>query len=373
MLKVLGLSLYGAQAASARYRLMQYVPGLRAAGIDLEVHPLLADDYVRARFSGTRVPARSIIKYYLNRAVLLGRQQNYDLAIINGELFPYLPGMLESRVLRVPYIYDLDDAFFVKYRLERFKGVSFILKDKFKPIISRAAAVTAGSHYLERHVRMWNGATHFLPTVVDTQRYVRAPRNTEGVFTIGWIGSPSTSAYLSLLSEPLYQLGRESPVRFVVVGGHCAPIPGVEVVVQQWTEADEVNTINTFDVGVMPLFDDEWARGKCAFKLIQYMSCGVPVVASPVGANEEVVSTTSGFFASNSEEWVTNLRHLRDCASLRKRMGSAARERIEMCYSLASTLPTMTNVILSAARLGGRQIRYDSIQEGISSTEDRRL
>src|SRR4051812_19717863 len=121
MVKVLGLSLYGAQAASARYRLMQYAPGLRAAGIELEGHPLLGDDYVRASFNGTTVPARNIIKYYLNRAALLLRQRDYDVAIINGELFPYLPGMLESRVLRLPYIYDLDDAFFIKYRLDRFK------------------------------------------------------------------------------------------------------------------------------------------------------------------------------------------------------------------------------------------------------------
>ena len=279
--------------------------------------------------------------------------------------------MLESRVLRIPYIYDLDDAFFVKYRHDRFKRVSFLLKDKFKPVISRAAAVTAGSHYLARQVRVWNSATYWLPTVVDTQRYVSVPRQTDGVFTIGWIGSPSTSAYLPLLSEPLYQLGRESPVRFVVVGGHCAPIPGVEVMVRNWTEADEVNVINTFDVGVMPLFDDEWARGKCAFKLIQYMSCGVPVVASPVGANVEVVSKTSGFLASDSEEWITNLRRLRDDVALRKRMGSAARERIEMCYSLHSTLPTMMNVILSAARSPKHRIAQRV--RGTSSTQDRWL
>jgi glycosyltransferase involved in cell wall biosynthesis len=373
MLKVLGLSLYGAQAASARYRLMQYAPGLRAAGIELEVHPLLGDDYVRASFNGTGVPARDIIKYYLGRAALLGKQRDYDVAIVNGELFPYLPGMLEARALRVPYIYDLDDAFFIKYRLDRFKSVSFLLKDKFKPIISRAAAVTAGSHYLASHAGVWNSATHWLPTVVDTQRYVSIPRQNDGIFTIGWIGSPSTSTYLPLLSEPLYRLGREGPVRFVVMGGRCAAIPGVEVVIQNWTEADEVNMINTFDVGVMPLFDDEWARGKCAFKLVQYMSCGVPVVASPVGANVEVVSTNTGFFASNSEEWLTSLRRLRECVALRNRMGLAARERIEMCYSLHSALPTMTKVILSAARSRKHWDGYKSVDEGGSSIQQRRF
>ena len=82
-----------------------------------------------------------------------------------------------------------------------------------------------------------------------------------------------------------------------------------------------MDVINTFDVGVMPLFDDEWARGKCAFKLIQYMSCGVPVVASPIGANLEVVSSTAGFFASTSDEWISKVRRLRDDVELRKQHG----------------------------------------------------
>ena len=293
------------------------------------------------------------------------RQRDYDLAIINGELFPYLPGMLESRVLRLPYIYDLDDAFFVKYRLDRFKRVSFLLKDKFKPIISMAAAVTAGSHYLASHARVWNNATYWLPTVVDTQRYVRAPETDRRGFydRMDWVALNLCVSSVAL--EPLHELGRESPVRFVVVGGHCAPIPGVEVVIENWTEAEEVNIINTFDVGVMPLFDDEWARGKCAFKLVQYMACGVPVVASPVGANMEVVSTASGLLASNSEEWITNLRRLRDCVGVRKRMGSAARERIEMCYSLRSTMPTMKNMILSAARSHKHWSGYNMRNENI--------
>lgn len=344
-IKVLGLSLYGPLAASTRYRLTQYAPGLNQQGIDLEVKALLGDGYVQKSFAGEKYPLTHILKDYFDRAVLLFRQSDYDVAIVNAELFPLLPGIIESRLLRIPYIYDFDDAFFLKYRLERFKRISFLLRDKFNPVVARAAAVLAGNHYLADYALQWNPATHCLPTVVDTARYIPAPCKREGVFTVGWIGSPSTSVYLSKLAQPLEKLGREGPVRFLVVGGYSPAIPGVDVVNMPWSEATEVAVINSFDVGVMPLFDDEWARGKCGFKLIQYMACGVPVVASPVGANVDVVNDASGLLAESVGDWLNALRRLRDDLALRQSFGAAARQTVEQLYSLHSTLPVMVNTI----------------------------
>lgn len=346
-INVLGLSLYGSQAASTRYRLMQYAPGLRLQGIDLEVKALLGNEYVQKSFAGEKYPLTHLIRDYFNRVVLLCRQRDYDVAIVNAELFPLLPGLIESRALRIPFIYDFDDAFFLKYRLERFKSVSFLLRDKFNPVVARAAAVMAGNHYLAHYAKQWNQSTQWLPTVVDTERYVPVPRKRQDVFTVGWIGSPSTSVYLSEIWKPLKKLGREGAVRFVVVGAGSPDIPGVEVVNLQWSEATEVAVINSFDVGIMPLFDDEWARGKCAFKLIQYMACGVPVVASPVGANVDVVNESNGFLAQSAEQWTTALRRLRDEPALRQRLGNAARKTVEQFYSLQSTLPVMVKTINS--------------------------
>ncbi|MDR3453487.1 MAG: glycosyltransferase [Rhodoferax sp.] len=348
-IKVLGLSLYGPLAASTRYRLTQYVPGLREEGVDLEVEALLGDDYVQKSFAGQKYSKVNLARDYLDRAALLLTQRKYDLAIVNAELFPLLPGFIESRLLQIPYIYDFDDAFFLKYRLDRFKRVSFMLRDKFNPVVSRAAAVMAGNHYLVDYAKKWNPATHWLPTVVDTARYTPEPRTREDVFTVGWIGSPSTSVYLSELVQPLEQMGREGRVRFLVVGGRCADIPGVDVVNMPWSEATEVDTINTFDVGVMPLFDDDWAKGKCAFKLIQYMACGVPVIASPVGANVDVVNDACGLLAGSPLAWLDSLRRLRDGAALRKNFGIAARRRVEQLYSLDSALPVMAETIRAVA------------------------
>lgn len=348
-IKVLGLSLYGPLAASTRYRLTQYAPGLRQQGIDLEVKALLGDRYVQKSFAGEKYPLTNLITDYLDRAALLFRQSDYDVAIVNAEIFPLLPGFIESRLLRIPYIYDFDDAFFLKYRLDRFKRISFLLRDKFNPVVARAATVMAGNHYLAGYAKQWNPATHWLPTVVDTERYTPAPCKREDVFTVGWIGSPSTSVYLSKLVQPLEQLGREGPVRFLVAGGCSPAIPGVDVVNMPWSEATEVEVINSFDVGVMPLFDDEWARGKCAFKLIQYMACGVPVVASPVGANVDVVNNGNGLLADSVGDWLDALRRLRDDPALRQSFGTTARQTVEQLYSLRSTLPVMVKTIKAVA------------------------
>jgi glycosyltransferase involved in cell wall biosynthesis len=351
MINVFGLALYGAQAASTRYRLEQYVPGLIEEGIALHVVPLLGNQYIKSTFAGEKYSVRKLIGDYRNRLIKLAKQGMYDLAIVNGEMFPFLPGAIESRLLRIPYIYDFDDAFFLKYRQKRFRGISFLLKDKFEPVISRAAAVLAGNHYLADYANQLNSATTFLPSVVDTDRFVHLPSERDDIFTVGWIGSPSTSVYLDVLAPPLAQLGREGRVRFVVVGGRCKAIDEVEVVNLPWKEATEVNVINTFDVGVMPLFDDEWARGKCALKLIQYMACGVPVIASPVGANLDVVGDSYGLLASDSDAWLGGLRRLRDDRALRRDMSVAGRQRIERFYSLRTALPIMTNAIKTVAAM----------------------
>jgi glycosyltransferase involved in cell wall biosynthesis len=349
MIKVLGLSLYGPKAASPRYRLMQYASGLRDNGVDLEVKGLLGDEYILKTFAGENYPPWNLLGACLERVRILVRQHNYDVVIVHVELFPFLPGLIESRLIRVPYIYDFDDAFFLKYKSERFKRVSMLLQDKFDPIVSRASAVTAGNKYLVDYARRWNPETVYLPTVVDTDRYTPAPSRCDRIFTVGWIGSPSTAVYLSDLVRPLAELAKEGPVRFVVIGARCPPIELVDIVHLPWDEETEVSLINTFDVGVMPLFDDDWCRGKCALKLIQYMACGVPVVGSAVGANLQVVTDDCGFLASDAEAWCEYLGRLRDNVSLRSSMGAAGRKRVESLYSLGKALPIMLKTIKKVA------------------------
>lgn len=351
MIKVLGLALYGPLAASTRYRLGQYVPGLARLGIDLQICHLLGDDYLRRRFVSDALPITAMLHAGLSRFADLWHQHEYDVAMLHCELFPLLPGWIERALIRQPYVYDFDDAFYLKYQSGRMGVVRPLLGRKFDTVMAGATAVTAGNHMLRQYARQYNANTHYLPTVVDTERYLPRPASrNDKVFTVGWIGSPSTAPYLSELVAPLSAVGQEGPVRFVVIGGKAPVVPNVTVVEIDWQEHTEVDLINSFDAGVMPLPDDEWARGKCAFKLIQYMACAVPVVASPVGANADVVNGECGLLAATPQEWVDALTMLRDQRGKRTEMGQAGRERVVEHYSLHRNLPVLAGVIREAAR-----------------------
>lgn len=350
-MRVLGLALYGDLAASTRYRLGQYVPHLAARGIELSVHSLLDNNYLKQTFAGKRKPLLSMLKGGAARMRTLLAQKQYDAVMLHCELFPLLPGPLEALSLRVPYLYDFDDAFYLRYTatsgLGRFRS---LLGTKFDHVMKHAAAVTAGNNTLASYAKAFNQNTQLLPTVVDTSRYLPKLRSKGREFVIGWIGSPSTAPYLEMVHAPLSRLGQEGPVRLVVIGGYCADIPNVSVEHREWAEGEEVGAINEFDVGIMPLPDDAWARGKCAFKLIQYLACGVPAVASPVGANSDVVGADAGMLASGSDEWYVALRRLRDDPECAAEMGRVGRKRVEACYSLDVTAPILANVLLSIGK-----------------------
>jgi glycosyltransferase involved in cell wall biosynthesis len=351
MIKVLGLALYGPLAASTRYRLGQYVQGLAGMGIDLQIRHLLSDDYLRSRFNGTSVPIEAILKSGFARLADLWRADEYDVAMLHCELFPLMPSSIEQALVRIPYIYDFDDAFYLKYRSGWLGLAGPILGRKFDAVIAGAVEVTAGSNVLVDYARHHNSKIQYLPTVVDTARYLPQPGARGGPsFTVGWIGSPSTAPYLKQLVAPLSAIGQEGEVRFIVIGSKAPVIPNVTVVECKWDEATELNLINSFDVGVMPLPDDDWARGKCAFKLIQYMACAVPVIASPVGANVEVVNGVCGLMASTPQNWADALRLFRDSPQIRAEMGLAGRERVVKHYSLHQKLPMLANVISRAVR-----------------------
>jgi glycosyltransferase involved in cell wall biosynthesis len=344
--RVLGLALYSNLAASTRHRLSQYIAPLGERGIELTVHSLLDDEYLRRRYGGQRLPYASMASSMLGRARDLSKQHSFDCAILYCELFPLMPSWMELPFLELPYIYDLDDAFYMKYRSGNLGKLSFLLGDKIDHLIRSAASVSAGNSTLLSYAKRLNEHASFFPTVVDTRRYGRSNSSTpRGPFNIGWIGSPSTAPYLNLIVKPLEKLARESPIRLTVIGGDAPLMRGVEIVSLDWSESTEVELISQFDVGVMPLHDDPWSRGKCAFKLIQYMACGLPVVASPVGANIEVVTPECGRLAPTADAWCQELRYFRDNRDAGRIMGEAGRMRVEAHYSLASQAPRMAKLI----------------------------
>ena len=352
MIKVIGLALYGPLAASTRYRLEQYVPGLAEHGIELDIRYLLGDEYLQRRFSGRGMPWADMLQAGWKRLRELRSEKNYDVAILHCELFPMLPGFAERALLPKPYIYDFDDAFYLKYRSGKLGVMSPLLGHKFEKVMEGAAAITPGSRTLAEYAKPLNSNIHLLPTVVDTDRYSWREKQQNSVFTVGWIGSPSTAAYLAELIKPLSKIGKDGPVKLVVVGGKAPLIDNVIVEEIAWSEQTEVSLLNSFDVGVMPLPDDQWARGKCAFKLIQYMACAVPVIASRVGANIDVVQSDCGMLVNGEREWVEAFRFFREQTENARKMGVAGRQRVEKHYSLRSNLPILAALIRNTAQPG---------------------
>ena len=354
MIKVLGLALYGPMAASHRYRLRQYKEGLKEKGIDLEIFHLLGDDYLENKFSGKPIPIGSLFRNGFGRLFHLLTKNTFDVSILYCELFPFLPGVIEKILLPKPYIYDFDDAFYLKYRSGRFKFLSPFLNNKFNKIITGAAAVTAGNRHLVSYAKDFNKNTIYFPTVVDTEVYRMGSKEKVKTLCIGWVGSPSTAPYLKQLIHPLSEFGKKNKVQLRVIGGDPPEIPNIEVISIPWKESDVVSNINRFDVGVMPLHDDEWSRGKCAFKLIQYMACGKPVIASNVGANRDLISPENGFLVNNDEEWIQALEKIKDNPDVLKKLGINSRKTIEESYSLKINLPILSNLIIDINRLYNR-------------------
>ena len=333
-------------------RLAQFQQGLATACINLEIQSLLDNDYLQRSFAGGQPSVRALISAYGRRLKALHLSSCFDLAIVHCELLPFLPSWLELFFLKIPFIYDFDDAFYLKYSSGRFHWLQPLLGAKCERMAAAAVAVTAGNAELAAYARRFNSNVTLLPSVVDTDHYLPSePQRSDlpaSPFTVGWIGSPSTSPYLQQLVEPLHQLALERPVRLLVVGGPAPAIAGVEVIEQTWTLQQEVPLIQQFDVGVMPLPNSRWARGKCAYKLIQCMACAIPVIASPVGANVDALPPNSSFLAASTAEWLAAFRQLAANPDLRKRLGTSSRQWVEERYSLRSALPVLTDVISDA-------------------------
>jgi glycosyltransferase involved in cell wall biosynthesis len=182
---------------------------------------------------------------------------------------------------------------------------------------------------------------------VDSTRYRLKPFRKRPVFTIGWIGSPTTAIYLEPLYAVLGRLSQHSVIRLVLVGGYPKDIPnGFPVDYRPWSEEAEAEQMLDFDVGIMPIPDEPWAYGKCGYKLIQYMACGLPVVASRVGANIRIVKDgVNGYLASTDTHWEQALRALQENPELRQAMGSQGRRDVEAHYSLQVAAPRLANLI----------------------------
>ena len=316
------------------------------------VSPLFSNDYLRALYQGGTC-WRKIISGYGSRLLLLLRIRKYDVVIIEKELFPFLPAIAERllHMFGIPYVVDYDDALFHRYDCHPNILVRLVLGQKIDVVMRHSAMVIAGNEYLAAHAKQVHTlCVEKIPTVVNIEYYQPRQEMVNNVLIVGWIGTPKTSHYLYSLIPVFEAIQKVINVHFVAVGAREEDFVDTIIEVWPWSEDTEVASIKQFDIGIMPLNDSPWERGKCGYKLIQYMACGLPVIASPVGVNSTiVVPEKNGLLANTLDEWQEALvRLLQADISYRVSMGRAGRNYVENWYTLQVQAPRLLKMIKEA-------------------------
>jgi glycosyltransferase involved in cell wall biosynthesis len=329
------------------------MPALLQSGFTTEISALFSDDYLVKQYTSGKKNLIAVAESFCRRIVNLLRASRFDLIVIEYELFPYFPALFERLFnwFKVPYIVDYDDAIYHQYASHGNLIVRTFLGEKIASVMRNAELVIVGNQYLADYaLRSSAQKVEILPTVVDLNLYPTLKKNagTLDNFTVGWIGSPSTSKYLGEITPALTEFCGKGGYRVRLIGASKEIIPNVAAEVFFWSEQTEVELLQSYDVGIMPLPDEPWTRGKCGLKLIQYMACGLPVVASPVGVNKDIVEHgVNGFLASTNKEWIQALETLRKDPKLRRRMGESGRRKVEEKYCLQVTAPCYVELLKS--------------------------
>jgi glycosyltransferase involved in cell wall biosynthesis len=355
---------YSRLGASSRLRLMQYVPALEDAGFTITAASLFDDEYLQALYSGRRVDTRAL-RSLLTRFGQCRSYRDADMIWLEKEMFPWLPWCFErfSLPMHIPVVSDYDDAIFHNYDLHSSAFVRHVLGNKIDRVMSNSVLVTAGNRYLaERAERAGARRVEVVPTVVDTAVYQpNLVRTTSERVRIGWIGTPQTwTKYGTPRMAFFREMASKQNVAFYLVGARLERSSEGFLEFVPWSEVGEVSAIHDMDIGIMPLDDSPWERGKCGYKLIQYMACGLPVVASAVGVNVDIVTHgVNGFLVTNEVEWRDAIAALVQDPNLRKRMGEAGRSRVLESYSIQAQGPRVAKLLVNSvmAFAPSRQIR----------------
>jgi glycosyltransferase involved in cell wall biosynthesis len=354
-LHILALTRYERLGSSSRVRFYQYSPYLQQHGMEIVNAPFFEDTYVSNLYAGRRTSLRAVLQAYLKRLSVLTHTASFDLVWVEKELLPWFPAIFETLLqkLHTPYVVDYDDAVFHRYEMHSNFLVRTLLKHKIDHVMRHASLVIVGNEYLaDRAIKAGARNVEYLPSVVDVSQYKVTDSGSDSPFRIGWIGSPVTAPYLALIQEAMRELSRESDVRLVLIGaGDFQPFPHVPTTILPWSEDIERRLSQEFDVGIMPLMDGPFERGKCGYKLVQYMASALPVIASPVGVNQQIVEPqVNGYLAHTSTDWLTALRELRDSVQKRKMLGQRGRQKAEQMYNLQVTAPKLLSLLSGLAK-----------------------
>lgn len=343
-MKILFLVAYSNLAASSRTRVYDYLPFLDKRGVDYKYICFIPQKF--HSLTSKHQNLFSKLFYYFAgfclkvvktiQAVILASR--YDILFIQKITFPF--GL--EKVLRLfnkNIIFDFDDAIFTS---EDDKSTFFgrlkenFQKKSFENMLKVAKVCLVENDYNKKISLQYCPRAEIITGPIKTEKYFPKPKQNSDKIVIGWVGSYSTTRYLHDIKDALKELLRPGQVELKLVGAdEDFKKSGINCEIEKWSLEGEAFLIQTFDIGIMPLPDNEWTRGKGGYKLLQYMAIGIPAVTSPVEINKQIVRNgVNGFLADSPKEWVEKLSRLIEDKSMRQEMGSAGRKIAEAEYSL---------------------------------------
>lgn len=346
------------RSPSQRYRVEAFEPTLRSLGIEMIEAPVLSAEDLQVFYGQTSLAAKARIALSAlgrrARSVRPRLRSRPDVVFVQREAFFLLGAWSEWLAsLQAPIVYDFDDAIWIHAVSEANRRFAFLKNvEKIPRIVGLAHTVIAGNEYLATWARQHSRNVHVIPTCVDTELWRPAPRPVEGPVTIGWSGSPTTLEHFKQVLPALRRVKARfgDAVRFTLMGAPQFRDESLALVGEPWSEPAEVPFLQQMHIGLMPLPDDEWTRGKCGLKGLTSMATGAATVMSPVGVNTSIVTNgVDGLLASSDDEWVARLSELIADAALRERLGAAGRRRVEEHYSVRRWAPRLAELLTAAA------------------------
>lgn len=329
---------------SQRFRLEQWLPALQDAGIDVELRPF-ADEHLMEMLHQPGRPT-ALARRIADFAVV----SSYDAVVIHRAACLVGPALLERalKLLNCPVILDFDDAIFALHTTaanRRFGWLKF--PGKTAALCRLSTHIVTGNEWLAAYAQQFNQRVTVVPTSVDTERFRPMPKqNPRERIIVGWTGSSTSQTYLEAFAPMLRELTAHYPIELRVHSDREPRLPGVSHLWRRWLMETEAAEIAAFDIGLMPLPDEDWARGKCALKALLYQACGVPAVCSAIGANREVIRHgENGLLANTTEDWLAHVGALISDVALRERLGRAGRANVELRYSKERSAALFAEVV----------------------------
>lgn len=348
MIKVLYPSIYPpGLSPGQRFRIEQYLPYLHDAGIEVETVPYFKQKDFEVMYGGGKIHQKifAVAYGFIKRLVLLGRISKYDFIYVQRDVLPVGPAFFEwtcKFIFKKKLIYDFDDAVWMPGTVRTFFS-KFRSYSKVAKVIKWSAATAAGNNFLLDYAQKYSDKAVWLPTVVDTERlHNKIKKHSHNVITIGWTGSFSTNYYMNSVAEALSTLHKKYGTKFLVISNSDPKLTNVPYDYIEWTQKNEIEDLLKADIGIMPLLNGDWELGKCGFKAIQYMALGIPVLASNVGANKDIIEHgVDSFLYNDMDEFMDYIEKLIENPEFRDEMGRKARKKIETQFSVKANLSKM--------------------------------